>query len=164
MGTSSIPGPNTGPNAGLDPELGNRTGPRTLFRIIGIVLALAGLVMLGYGFATFAAGVLSDQMPSMDQMGRSFLLFALGGVALIGGFFFVYLGFMGVAARYGAGETMPVLKDSAAYLTDGAGLFGVGRTVDDVASATDPGRDCVRCGATNAGSAKYCNACGSALA
>ncbi len=147
-----------------NPGLRNQAGPRTVFRIVGVVLVLAGLAMLGYGFATFAAGVFSDQMPAMDDMGRSFLLFALGGVALVGGFLFVNLGFMGVAARYGAGETMPVVKDSAAYLTDGAGLFGVGRTVDDAAAAERAGSACVRCGATNDESAKYCSACGSAVA
>ena len=147
-----------------NPGLRNQAGPRTLFRIVGVVLVLAGLAMLGYGFATFAAGVFSDDMPDDGQMGRSFLLFALGGVTLVGGSFFVNLGFMGVAARYGAGETMPVLKDSAAYLTDGAGVFGVGRTVDDPEPATRAGGACARCGATNGEGAKYCNACGSALA
>lgn len=148
-------------NATPAPGLRNQSGTRTVFRIVGVIAVLSGLALVGYGFAMFASGIFSDDMPDDSQMGRSFLLFALGGVMLVAGFVLSNLGFMGAAARYGAGETMPVVKDSAAYLTDGAGLLGIGRTIDDPTSAS--GHDCPRCGVGNDEGARYCDACGSAL-
>ena len=64
-------------------------------------------------------------------------------------------GFLGAAARYGAGETMPVVKDSATYLSDGEGILGVGRTA---------GPFCSKCGVRNDADAKFCDSCGGALA
>ncbi len=52
-------------------------------------------------------------------------------------------------------------KDSAAYLTDGEGLLGVGRTVDDHGGA---GPFCRSCGVRNDDDARYCDGCGQSLA
>jgi hypothetical protein len=74
---------------------------------------------------------------------------------------------MGTAARYGAGETVPVVKDSASYLTDGEGVLGVGRTVDDRPSApaaSQPGPYCRSCGVLNDDDARFCDGCGTSLA
>jgi len=68
-------------------------------------------------------------------------------------------GFIGVASRYVAGESVPVLKDSVAYLTDGEGLLGVGRTVDDA-----PRKFCQSCGQPAGGAARFCESCGHAFA
>src|SRR3954453_22007796 len=72
------------------------------------------------------------------------------------------------AARYAAGETMPTVRDSASYLTDGEGVLGVGRTVDDTASpsATEraTGPFCSTCGTRNDTDASFCDHCGAALA
>jgi hypothetical protein len=68
-------------------------------------------------------------------------------------------GFIGVASRYVAGEGAPVLKDSVAYLTDGEGLLGVGRTVDDA-----PSKFCQTCGKPAGGAARFCESCGHAFA
>jgi len=65
------------------------------------------------------------------QMGGSFLLFTVGGVAMVVGMFLASLGFTGAA-----GETMPLGRDSLSYLTNGVGVLGVGRT----------GRPCDTCG------------------
>jgi len=61
---------------------------------------------------------------------------------------------LGAAARCGGGETMPVVKDSAAYLSDGEGILGVGRTA---------GPYCSKCGVRNDADARFCDSCGSAL-
>ncbi|MBI2245014.1 MAG: hypothetical protein HYU55_14135 [Nocardioides sp.] len=63
-------------------------------------------------------------------------------------------GFLGAAARYGAGETVPVVKDSATYLSDGEGILGAGRTT---------GSYCSRCGVRTGADAGSCDSCGSAL-
>lgn len=156
------------------PGLRNQAGTRTVLRAVGLVLLVGGLAALGYGFVSFASGIFSDDMgldPAMSgpgDMGRSFALFAGGGFAAVVGFGLTSAGFMGATARYGAGETMPVVKDSAAYLTDGEGLLGVGRTVDDAApgqahdAATGP--YCSRCGVRNDHDARFCDSCGNAVA
>ena len=72
-------------------------------------------------------------------------------------------GFLGAASRYVAGETTPVIKDSAAYLTDGEGILGVGRTVDD-AQEPATGPFCSTCGTRNDADARFCDSCGAALA
>ena len=67
------------------------------------------------------------------------------------------------ASRFVAGETMPVVKDSASYLTDGEGVLGVGRTVDDGDQAAT-GPFCSKCGVRNDPDAKFCDSCGAPLA
>ena len=153
------------------PGLRNQAGARTSFRVIGLVLLVVGVGAAGYGFISFAGGIfaadttLDPALPGASGMGRSFLLFAGGGFVTVLGFWFFSAGFMGAAARYGAGGSMPVVKDSAAYLTDGEGLLGVGRTVDDAPRAdAATGPFCSSCGVRNDASARFCDACGHALA
>ena len=72
---------------------------------------------------------------------------------------------IGAQSRYVAGETMPTLKQSAAYLSDGEGIMGVGRTVDDQQRGTAAnGPYCRSCGVRNDEDARFCDGCGSALA
>ena len=130
---------------------------RTAFRVLGVGLVGIGLIMLGSGIVGFLANMSSD---SMDAPVGAFARFLGGGLCLVVGAGLTNLGFMGAAARYGAGETMPVVRDSASYLTDGEGLSGVGRTVDDERT----GRFCSRCGVRNDEGARFCDACGTALA
>jgi hypothetical protein len=120
---------------------------RTLFRVLGVVLLVGGAVTCVWGFASF--------MGSDDFPGASTVVAFMGGflVAAIG-LMFLQWGFMGAAARYGAGETMPVVKDSATYLSDGEGILGVGRTA---------GPFCSTCGVRNDADAKFCDSCGAAL-
>ena len=66
--------------------------------------------------------------------------------------------------RLAIGGAVPVVKDSAAYLTDGQGLLGVGRTVDDrPAEQTATGPYCSSCGVRNDSSARFCDSCGTTL-
>jgi hypothetical protein len=74
-------------------------------------------------------------------------------------------GFLGVGLRYVAGETTPVIKDSASCLTNGEGILGVGRTVDDRSGeAAETGPFCTRCGTRSDAAAGFCDHCGHALA
>ena len=149
------------------PGLRQQSGVRTLFRVLGVVLAPLGVLLLAVGFYRF---VTFD--PSGWDAGPpdGFLMFALGGIVAVVGFGFLNAGFMGASARYTAGETMPVVKDSATYLSDGEGILGVGRTVDDqtvdeqhVTQRAATGPYCRSCGVRNDEDAKFCDDCGTAL-
>jgi hypothetical protein len=154
---------NTGTEKVAGPGLRQQSGLRTLFRVLGVVMAPLGVLLLAVGFYRF---VTFD--PSGWDAGPpdGVLMFALGGVLAVTGFGFLNAGFMGASARYTAGETMPVVKDSATYLSDGEGILGVGRTVDDqhVTQRAAAGPYCRSCGVRNDEDAKFCDGCGTALA
>jgi hypothetical protein len=57
-------------------------------------------------------------------------------------------GFGGAAARFAAGELAPVAKDSLDYVTD----------------SEKTGPFCSKCGVRNDTGARFCDACGTALA
>jgi len=143
------------------PGLREQTSLRTTFRVLGVVLLVVALVLLGLGLADFFASMNSDgEFPTRFWM-------AFVGVLLLGpAGWCLQAGFVGTASRYVAGETAPVVKDSAAYLTDGEGVLGVGRTVDDAepARVTASGPFCSTCGTRNDADASYCDRCGAALA
>lgn len=133
---------------------------RTIFRILGIVLTVVGLLLVVSGFVRFVGSEPGDGLDS------AFLTFVGGGFLAVIGFACINLGFMGASARYAAGETMPVVKDSASYLTDGEGVLGVGRTVDDratEAASLRTGPYCRACGQRNDDDARFCDACGQPL-
>jgi hypothetical protein len=129
--------------------------------VLGLVLTPVGVVMVALGFYRF---VTFD--PSFGGSGApdGFLLFAGGGVLAVVGFGLLNAGFLGATARYGAGETMPVVKDGASYLSDGEGVLGVGRTVDDRQASTATGPYCRSCGVRNDPDARFCDGCGDTLA
>ena len=84
----------------------------------------------------------SDGPPS-----RFFLAFAGLPMLAVAGWL-LQAGFGGVAARYAAGEVAPVLKDSLAYVT----------------ASEKTGPFCSKCGVRNDDGARFCDACGTALA
>jgi len=139
-----------------NPGFAGQARYRTAFRAIGAAVLVAGIAIFVYGVTS----VFGSDMPSGFQ-----IVCFVGGLLVVGvGMMFLQAGFLGAAARYGAGETMPVVRDSASYLTDGAGLLGVGRTVDDrPAASTATGPYCRQCGVRNDIDAKFCDSCGSAL-
>ena len=130
------------------PGFARQTQYRNLFRVLGVVLLVVGAVTCVWGFTSF--------LGAEDFPGASTVVAFMGGflVAAVG-LMFLQWGFLGAAARYGAGETMPVVKDSAEYLSDGEGVLGIGRSA---------GPFCSRCGARNDGDARFCDSCGSQLA
>ncbi|CAB4689256.1 unannotated protein [freshwater metagenome] len=143
-----------------EPELPATSTTRTTFRVIGAVLLPVGIVVFGWG----VTGVFASDV--FEPEGVRIVAF-IGGLPLIGiGLMALNIGFLGAQSRYVAGETMPTLKRSAAYLSDGEGIMGVGRTVDDGA-ARAPGAGgpyCRGCGVRNDEDAKFCDGCGSTLA
>jgi hypothetical protein len=109
---------------------------RTTFRVLGTIVLVVGLVVFVYG-------VVSVLGSEYEPEGRSIVAF-IAGLPIIGvGLMLLQWGFLGAAARYGAGEAMPVVKDSLDYLKTGP--------------------FCSKCGVRNDEDAKFCDSCGAAL-
>jgi hypothetical protein len=130
--------------------------------VAGIVLLVVALGFLAVGLQDFFSSA-----DSFDGPHKFWMVFVgILGLAVAG--WCLQAGFMGAASRYVAGETAPVVKDSAAYLSDGEGILGVGRTVDDTADARSAtsaaGPYCSKCGTRNDGRARFCDNCGAPLA
>jgi hypothetical protein len=141
------------------PGLRGQRGARTTFRVVGIVLLLAALGFLAVGLQDFFSSA-----NSFDGPHKFWMVFV--GILMLGpAGWCLQAGFMGAASRYVAGETTPVVKDSAAYLTDGQGFLGVGRTVDAApAPSAATGPYCSKCGIRNDADAAFCDGCGAAIA
>ena len=139
------------PPAGLR----NQAAARTLFRVLGPVVILAGLTLV------LIAGVdFFGSMSSFADQPTKFWMFFVGLPLLAVGGWLTMAGFMGVGARYTVGEYAPVVKDTAGYLSDGRGVLGVGRT----SSERGAGPYCRQCGVRNDADARFCDSCGTTLA
>ena len=134
---------------------------RTILRVIGFTMLAAGLVIgakAGYGLLQEMTSPINVDDPSGAG---TILMLGGAGFLVVFGLAFLNAGFLGATARYGAGETMPVMKDSAAYLADGQGHPGAGRVVE--AGREVAGPFCTRCGVRNDEAARFCDACGHAI-
>src|SRR4051795_3640336 len=141
------------------PGIRGQRSTRIAFRVVGLLLLVVALGLLAVGLQNlFSTG------DSFDGPDKFWMVFV--GILMLGpAGWCLQAGFVGTASRYVAGETTPVVKDSAAYLTDGQGFLGVGRTVDDAAPAmAATGPFCSTCGTRNDADAPYCDRCGAALA
>jgi hypothetical protein len=140
------------------PGLRSQDTTRTVFRVVGVVLLLLALTFLALGLQSFFAAFGSDDPGFPSRFWMAFV----GVLMLAPAGWCLQAGFIGAASRYVAGETTPVLKESAAYLTDGQGILGVGRTVDDGDQAAT-GPFCSTCGVRNDADARFCDSCGAPL-
>ena len=142
------------------PGLRGQVAVRSVFRVVGIVVLLVAVIFLVTGLQDFFASSGSFEGPHKFWM----VFVGIFGLAVAG--WCLQAGFMGAASRYVAGETTPVIRDSASYLTDGEGFLGVGRTVDDrpQQANTATGPYCSKCGTRNDADASFCDRCGTALA
>lgn len=140
------------------PGLRSQDTTRTVFRVVGVVLLLLALTFLALGLQSFFAAFGSDDPGFPSRFWMAFV----GVLMLAPAGWCLQAGFIGPASRYVAGETAPVLKGSAAYLTDGQGILGVGRTVDDGDQAAT-GPFCSACGVRNDADARFCDSCGAPL-
>lgn len=138
------------------PGLKGQSTLRTTLRVVGVVLLVAGLAFLAMGVASFFSA-----FSSTSGSPSHFWMAFVGILLLAPGAWCLQAGFLGTASRFVAGETMPVVKDSASYLSDGRGILGVGRADSEPAAA---GPFCSRCGTRNDADASFCDGCGSALA
>ena len=146
-----------------NPGYADQSTKRLIARVVGMVCMGIAVILIGASIANFFASTNDFTGEGPTKMWMFFLaipFFLIGAIGL-------QMGFIGAAARFGAGETMPVLKDSAAYLTDGSGALGVGGTVDAAApgvATAETGPFCRSCGTRNDADAKFCDSCGQSLA
>ncbi|GAA1478091.1 hypothetical protein GCM10009623_25370 [Nocardioides aestuarii] len=143
---------NTVPNPGLR----HQAGLRTFFRVAGPLVLVVAVGFMATALVDFFT------LEGFEEPTK-FWMFFVGIPLLAVGAWLCQAGYAGAAARYTSGELSPVVKDSAAYLTDGEGLLGVGRTVDDGPRVAG-GPFCRPCGVRNDGDARYCDGCGQSLA
>lgn len=138
--------------------------PRTVLLVIGTLLLVGGAILAYLGGRDFFAAASTE---SMDPQFGSFFTMAGGAFMVIFGIGMLNAGTLGAQSRYVAGETMPTVKKSAEYLSDGQGIMGVGRTVDDGAAAGTlraSGPFCRACGTRNDEDARFCDGCGASMA
>lgn len=163
------------PNPGLARQGSLRIG----LRVIGVALTLGGLGLVGMSILRMSNSFTSQTVPTnpedvdgfvngiYDQVGGTFgqmgMIF-MGVMLLSIGLACLRAGFLGATTRYLAGETMPVVKDSAAYLTDGEGFMGIGKVTPGATANPSSGVFCSKCGTHNDAGAHFCDNCGSALA
>lgn len=153
------------------PGYPDQTRKRLVFRVLGVLSMLTALVLIGLAAADFYASFTADD-PFVDDGPDRFWMFFLALPFFAAGGFMLQLGFGGALARYGAGESAPVLKDTARYLSDGRGVLGVGVSPEHARAgqaeqtaqrAAAAGPYCRRCGTRNDADARFCDACGSDL-
>lgn len=130
-----------------NPGLRAQGTTRIVLRVVGGLLLVVGVYLGATGLQDFAS---TDPGSGSDGFGRT----VAGGFMAVFGLAALAFGFLGAQARYAAGETMPVVRDSASYLSDGQGIMGVGAT----------GPFCRSCGQRNDHEARFCDGCGKALA
>ena len=137
-----------------DPGLRHQSRTRTVLRLLGLVLLLGGLYLVLTGGMAF----LDSVDDARDESGFGPILrLGAGGFLCVAGLGLLNAGFLGAQSRYVAGETAPVLRDSAAYLSsDRADERGPG--------SAPRGPYCRGCGTRNDQDARFCDSCGSALA
>ena len=124
-----------------------RSRRRSVFRVLGVLLMGTALVLIGVAVADFFAAFASDDFGA--EATRFWMFFAALPFFALGALF-LQLGFAGTAARYMAGEYVPVLKDSMDQL-------GVGGYP---ALAAGSGPYCRSCGRQNDADARFCDSCG----
>jgi hypothetical protein len=162
-----------------NPGLAQQGSTRIILRIVGGVLTLGGLGLILFSIFSMGNSFTSHTVPTnpedvdgfvngiYDQVGGTFgtmgFIF-VGTLMLVIGSACLRAGFLGTTTRYIAGETMPVVKDSAAYLTDGEGFMGIGKVTPGATANPSSGVFCSKCGTHNDAGAHYCDSCGSALA
>ena len=137
-----------------NPGLPQQAKVRNTARIAAVVLGVLGIILGASGLSQFLAGWANP----MSSGPESILLLGAGGFCLVGALAAANAGWMRAGVAYSAGETMPVVKDAAAYLTDGQGLGALGRT-----GATAAGAFCRQCGVPTSAGDRFCSGCGTSL-
>lgn len=115
---------------------------RTVFRVLGIVLVTAGLLIVVKGGMAVADDIRST---SMEPNFGPVVTLIVGGFMTVIGLGLLNVGFLGAQARYTANETAPAMR------TAGSAWRG-----DDAVT-------CSRCGAGSRSGARFCDACGHGL-
>ena len=138
---------------------------RNTLRVVGPIIALAGLGFMIVGFVNFFHAFGGTEPP------RLFWCFFVGMPLLFVGGVLSSYGYMGRVARYAAEEMAPVGKDTFNYMADGthegiktvAGAIGEGLREGGLAGGAQTMVRCHKCNALAPADAKFCGQCGQAL-
>ncbi|MHC4410920.1 MAG: zinc ribbon domain-containing protein [Planctomycetota bacterium] len=158
-------------------------GIRNFCRLLGPLMIVAGIVMFGLAIHSFVGNFNKDPFPFEEMLrnvneeglvelpetpekpNRFWMAFV--GVPLMGlGTVLTRIGFLGVAARYVAGETAPVAADAFDYVARES-RDGI-RTVTSAVAEGLRGEQgtrvvCPKCDRANDDDAKFCSECGESL-
>jgi RNA polymerase subunit RPABC4/transcription elongation factor Spt4 len=141
------------------------TGLRNVFRILGPVIAVTGLIFIVVGLVSFFSAFGGFEPP------RYFWCAFIGMPTLFVGLLLCKLGYMGKVARYVAGEIAPVGKDTINYMAKGTreGVKTVAQAIGEGLSAGGTAEQqtkvrCHKCNNLIEEAAKFCSKCGTALA
>lgn len=131
---------------------------RTMFRAAGAVLLVAGIVLVVIGFSRFADAANSNNVlgSSNDPGFGSIFMIAGGGFLAVFGLAALRMGFLRAELNYVVGEGSDAIQSVAADVATG---LRVARP-----EVKGSGRFCSQCGAQHAEGARFCDACGTALA
>ena len=94
----------------LEPEKYNRV--RNFLRVMGLITALAGLILMGIGLVSFFLAFGGGGPP------RYFWCAMVGLPVLAVGGMLLQLGFSGAVLRYLASQSAPVARDTANYMAE----------------------------------------------
>jgi hypothetical protein len=105
----------------------NHATIRTVLRVGGPLIALAGLIFIIVGVASFFSAFGTGQSPS------NFWCAFVGIPLLFVGGVMCQMGFLGSFARYVAGETAPVAKDVVNYMGENTqpGVKAVAKSITE---------------------------------
>lgn len=137
---------------------------RLLLRFFGLVLVLVGGGFTVVGLISFFSAFEGGGWP--EQFWCAFV-----GLPLLSfGTMLLKAGYLGAMSRYVAGETAPVVADTADYVLQRTrGVLRVGSPSTDAALRSDaenasPRLSCPACQAPQRAAAKFCDLCGAAMA
>ena len=142
-------------------------GLRNIFRVLGPVVLLVGLLFVVIGMVSFFSTFRTFEPP------RYFWCVFLGGPIIVVGLILCKFGYMGKVARYVAGEIAPVGKDTFNYMANGTkdGVKAVASAIGEGLAAGGVGVGskvtklrCHKCNELVDEDAKFCDNCGVALA
>ncbi|WP_323792666.1 zinc ribbon domain-containing protein [Nocardioides sp.] len=126
---------------------------RTVFRILGAVLVVGGLVLLVRGGTEFVAEMNGDTFGDDAGFGP-ILRIAGGGFLVVFGLAALNAGFLGAQSRYVSGETSDAVREFGSAF----------RGEPSQGTTRGSGPHCSSCGVQADREARFCDACGHALA
>ncbi len=130
-----------------------QTKKRQLFRKLGLLFLIPGIVMMAIGMISFFTSFGTFETP------KFFFLTFISIPFIFLGAVFSSLGYMKSYANYTSKELRPVAKDNINYMVDGT-KESIGDLIREVKTEKIK---CSNCGEYNDKDAKFCDNCGKAL-
>ena len=126
---------------------------KRILKIVGPIVAAAGLILAVVGFVSFFSSFGSDGMPSL------FWCAFVGMPVFVIGLGITFTAFRREIATYHKNESAPVINEFAEDIKPA--VQSVASAVRETAAAQDA--ICPNCGEKNDADAKFCKNCGAAL-